>query len=130
MEGVVLSPFYLFHLNITCFPSWEQLLKERAAISGTLFPVFFLRHYFILPFEGGFVSFHFDAKHLKALSGTVTLGVAQAGMLDLSTEGAYYMQTAVRPPAAAPAEVKPLPKAKKPTAKAKQSKKTAEKKAA
>lgn len=67
---------------------------------------------------------------LKALSGTATLGIAQAGMLDLSTEGAYYMQTAVRPPAAAPVEVKPLPKAKKPVAKAKKPKKTAEKKAA
>lgn len=67
---------------------------------------------------------------LKALSGTVTLGIAQAGMLDLSTEGAYYMQTAVRPPVAAPVEVKQSPKVKKTTAKAKQPKKTAEKKAA
>ena len=65
MEGVVLSPFYLFLLNFTCFPSWEQLLKERAANRGTLFPVFSLRHYFILPFQGGFVSFHFDAKQLR-----------------------------------------------------------------
>ena len=68
VEGVVLSPFYLFLFNITCFPSWEQLLKERAANRGTLFPVFFLRHYFILPFEGGFVSFHFDAKHFRPAS--------------------------------------------------------------
>ena len=75
---------------------------------------------------------------LKALSGTVTLGVAQAGMLDLSTEHAYYMQVAVREPVAAPAaEVKapakpkaePKPKPKK-KAKAKQPKKSAEKKAA
>ena len=71
MEGVVLSPFYLFHLNITCFPSWEQLLKERAANRGTLFPVFFLRHYFILPFQEGFVSFHFDAKHSDNLIGKI-----------------------------------------------------------
>lgn len=67
---------------------------------------------------------------LKALSGTVTLGIAQAGMLDLSTEHAYYMQTAVRPPVAAPVEVKQPPKAEKATAKAKQPRKAAEKKAA
>ena len=77
MEGVVLSPFYLFLLNITCFPSWEQLLKERAANRGTLFPVFFLLHYFILLFEGGFVSFHFDAKHLCGQWGWLCRRTAQ-----------------------------------------------------
>jgi len=49
---------------------------------------------------------------LRALSGTVTLGIAQAGMLDLSTEHAFYMQTAVRAPVAAPVEVKQPPKPK------------------
>lgn len=72
---------------------------------------------------------------LKALSGTVTLGVAQAGMLDLSTEHAFYMQVAVREPIAAPVvEVKAPPKAKaepKPKkGKAKKPKKTADQKAA
>lgn len=57
------------------------------------------------------------AASLKALSGTVVLGVAQAGMLNLSTEKAYYMQTAMRAPAIAPIEVKQTPKpAKKATA--------------
>lgn len=49
------------------------------------------------------------AASLKALSGTVVLGVAQAGMLDLSTENAYYMQTAMRAPAIAPREVRQTP---------------------
>lgn len=71
---------------------------------------------------------------LKALSGTVTLGIAQAGMLDLSTEHAYYMQVAMREPVQSPvSEVKPKadPKPKKKAAtKAKQPRKSAEKKAA
>ena len=37
---------------------------------------------------------------LRSLTGTVTLGIAQGGMLTLSTEDAFYMQTAVRAPAA------------------------------
>ncbi len=36
---------------------------------------------------------------LRALSGNVKLGVAQSGMLTLEAENAYYLQTAVRPPA-------------------------------
>lgn len=70
---------------------------------------------------------------LKALSGTVTLGIAQAGMLDLSTENAYYMQTAVREPVAAPVVVQEQPKEAKPKkapAKAKKPRKSAAKKAA
>ena len=70
---------------------------------------------------------------LKALSGTVTLGIAQAGMLDLSTEKAYYMQTAMREPVAAPVVVQDQSKAAKPKktpAKAKNSRKSAAKKAA
>ena len=63
---------------------------------------------------------------LRSLSGTATLGIAQAGMLDLSTEGAYYMQTAMREPApvAAPVVVKEAPKAepKKAVKKAKSTK--------
>lgn len=43
---------------------------------------------------------------LKALSGTVKLGIAQSGMLTLEMEDAYYLQTAVRPPAAARKEEK------------------------
>lgn len=35
---------------------------------------------------------------LKALSGTVTLGIAAGGMLTLSTQDAYYMQSAMRAP--------------------------------
>ena len=38
---------------------------------------------------------------LKSLAGTVKLGVAQGSMLTLETENAYYMQTGVRPEAAA-----------------------------
>ena len=49
---------------------------------------------------------------LRSLSGTATLGIAQAGMLDLSTDNAYYMQTAMREPVAAPVVVRETPKAK------------------
>lgn len=38
---------------------------------------------------------------LKSLSGTVKLGIAQSGMLTLEADDAYYLQTALRPPAAA-----------------------------
>lgn len=38
---------------------------------------------------------------LSALTGTVTLGIAQGGLLTLSTEDAFYMQTGQRPPATA-----------------------------
>ena len=45
----------------------------------------------------------FNAKQLvtclKALSGTVTLGIAQGGMLTLATQDAYYLQNAMRPEA-------------------------------
>lgn len=34
---------------------------------------------------------------LQSLSGNATLGIAQGGMLTLSTEKAFYMQTGVRP---------------------------------
>jgi len=33
------------------------------------------------------------------LSGTVTLGIAQGGMLTLATQDAYYLQNAMRPEA-------------------------------
>lgn len=42
---------------------------------------------------------------LRALSGTVTLGVAQGGILTLSTQDAFYMQTSMR----GAAEMKPEP---------------------
>lgn len=49
---------------------------------------------------------------LKALSGTVKLGIAQGGMLTLETENAYYLQTTVRPGAAGKKkEKKPAKKA-------------------
>ena len=35
---------------------------------------------------------------LRALLGTVTLGIAQGGLLTMATEDAFYMQTAMRPP--------------------------------
>ena len=43
---------------------------------------------------------------LRSLSGTVTLGVAQNGMLTLNTQDAFYLQSAMRPPVetAAPAK--------------------------
>lgn len=46
---------------------------------------------------------------LRALRGTVTLGIAQTGMLTLSTEDAFYMQTQLRMTAskAKPARKKP-----------------------
>lgn len=37
---------------------------------------------------------------LKSLGGNVKLGIAQAGMLTLEAEDTFYMQTAIRPPAA------------------------------
>ncbi len=52
---------------------------------------------------------------LKSLSGTVKLGVAQSSMLTLEAEDAYYLQTGVRPGAAAAAEKK---EKKKPAQKA------------
>ena len=49
---------------------------------------------------------------LKSLAGTVTLGIAQDGMLTLETENAYYLQTGVRPGAAGKKEKKkPVKKA-------------------
>ena len=51
---------------------------------------------------------------LKALNGTVTLGIASGGMLTLSTQDAYYMQSAMR----APAEKKTEKAARAPAAKA------------
>ena len=48
-------------------------------------------------------AYWFNAKQLvtclKALSGTVTLGIAQGGMLTLATQYAYYLQNAMRPEA-------------------------------
>lgn len=56
---------------------------------------------------------------LKALAGTVKLGVAQGGMLTLEAEDAYYLQTGVRPPAAVEkAEKKEKKKKKAPAKKA------------
>lgn len=56
---------------------------------------------------------------LKALAGTVKLGVAQGGMLTLEAEDAYYLQTGVRPPAAVEnAEKKEKKKKKAPAQKA------------
>lgn len=37
---------------------------------------------------------------LKALGGTITLGIAQGGMLTISTQDAYYLQNVMRAPAA------------------------------
>ena len=51
---------------------------------------------------------------LKALTGTVTLGIASGGMLTLSTQDAYYMQSAMR----APTEKKAEKAARAPAAKA------------
>lgn len=69
---------------------------------------------------------------LRSLSGTATLGIAQAGMLDLSTDNAYYMQTAMREPVAAPVVVQEAPKVepKKVAKKVKPSKAKTAKKAA
>jgi len=41
---------------------------------------------------------------LRALSGTVTLGVSQGGMLTINTQDAFYLQNAMRPPSAKTAE--------------------------
>ena len=43
---------------------------------------------------------------LRSLSGTVTLGVAQNEMLTLNTQDAFYLQSAMRPPAEAAAPAK------------------------
>ena len=48
----------------------------------------------------------------RALSGTVTLGIAQNGMLTFSTEETFYMQTGVRPPAAKKETPAPKPRKK------------------
>ena len=52
---------------------------------------------------------------LKALSGTVTLGIAQNGMLTISTQDAYYLQNVMRAPTA---KKKTKKAAKPPAAKA------------
>lgn len=44
-------------------------------------------------------SAHRLAACLRALSGTVTLGVSQGGMLTINTQDAFYLQNAMRPPA-------------------------------
>ena len=49
---------------------------------------------------------------LKALGGTITLGIAQGGMLTISTQDAYYLQNVMR----APAAKKKVTKAAKPSA--------------
>ena len=49
---------------------------------------------------------------LKALGGTITLGIAQNGMLTISTQDAYYLQNVMR----APAAKKKVTKAAKPPA--------------
>ena len=49
---------------------------------------------------------------LKALGGTITLGIAQGGMLTISTQDAYYLQNVMR----APAAKKKVTKAAKPPA--------------
>lgn len=46
---------------------------------------------------------------LKSLTGTVKLGIAQGSMLTLEAEDAYYMQTGVRPEAAAKKKEKKKP---------------------
>ncbi len=48
---------------------------------------------------------------LRALTGTVTLGVAQNGMLTISAQDAFYMQSAMRPSAAKAEKKKPPAKA-------------------
>ena len=49
-------------------------------------------------------SYWYSAKQLatclKALGGTITLGIAQGGMLTISTQDAYYLQNVMRAPAA------------------------------
>lgn len=37
---------------------------------------------------------------MKALGGTITLGIAQSGMLTISTQDAYYLQNVMRAPTA------------------------------
>lgn len=48
---------------------------------------------------------------LRALNGTVTVGIAQSGLLTLSTEDAFYMQSAVRPDTAQTGQKKSAKKA-------------------
>lgn len=77
-------------------------------ISGLLFSVL------IAIFKGtGILAISFDtnvsqrsasakqlATCLKALGGTITLGIAQGGMLTISTQDAYYLQNVMRAPTA------------------------------
>lgn len=48
---------------------------------------------------------------LRALTGTLTLGIAQNGMLTLSAQDAFYMQNAMRPSAVKAEKKKPSAKA-------------------
>ena len=49
-------------------------------------------------------SYWYSAKQLaaclKALGGTITLGIAQGGMLTINTQDAYYLQNVMRAPVA------------------------------
>ena len=56
---------------------------------------------------------------LRVLSGTATLGMAQGGILTLSTEESFYFQQSVRPPQRKPKPQQETPKAEE-TAKAKE----------
>ena len=49
---------------------------------------------------------------LRSLTGSVTLGIAQQGMVDLATESAYYIQFPVRPPTKQSEPAKMPPKGK------------------
>lgn len=57
-------------------------------------------------------SYWYSAKQLatclKALGGTITLGIAQGGMLTISTQDAYYLQNVMRAPTAKKNPRKPL----------------------
>ena len=50
---------------------------------------------------------------LRSVSGTATLGIAAGGMLTLSTEDAFYMQTGVRPGGSQPKKAAKKPSAEK-----------------
>lgn len=61
--------------------------------------------------EYWYMSHRLDAC-LRSLNGSVTLGIAQQGMVDLATESAYYIQFPVRPPTKQSEPAKTPPKGK------------------
>lgn len=86
-EGKVMLRFRDQHMEFHCAGTYGAATAPVEVIALTGVPV---------------GDYWFSSRQLsscvKALNGTVTLGIANGGMLTLSTQDAYYMQNAMRAP--------------------------------